>query len=665
MKNTLKIIAGLAVAIVVVLVLVATYLITTFDANAYKEQITALVKRETGRNLTITGDIQLHVFPWLGIQIGATRLDNPAGFTEPDFISFTAISIKTRLLPLFHKQIESDTITLQGLTANLLTNKQGQNNWSLRAAAPPQAESGTSSTTKPPSPMVPPVLRINGIDIQDATIVWRDELTSVHYTIDHLQLHSGPVSLGENIKFNSSMTVHGEDLPDGSIDISLQAETRYDPERQQLDINQLQLQLLGLTIDSRIQLRALATTPDMTGQLTLAKFNPRELLTRMGGDISTTDPQALTSALLDMRFTATADQAEISSLNLTLDDSHLNASAKITDFTTPRIRLNLDLDQINLDRYLPPPAATTISEPANSAPTGSTAFNLPLNLLHTLDVKATTEFGKLTIAQLMMSDIIATITVKNGQLALFPFAANLYGGQAKGRLELDARQTKPKFTLQESLSNIDIGALLHDLVDSDLLVGRSNAELSLTSQGVTPLALRQQLQGHARLSFTDGALNGINVVDMIHRAKAKIENKPEPGATGQQTDFTTLQASVEIKNGIATNTDLTAQAPYLRISGQGKADLVQEMVDYQLRAKIVDSEQGQGGADLASLKGTTIPIIIRGPFTGPDIQLDSAAIRDSLKQQARQQLREKTEQKQDEIKQELQEKLKNKLKSLF
>ena len=62
----------------------------------------------------------------------------------------------------------------------------------------------------------------------------------------------------------------------------------------------------------------------------------------------------------------------------------------------------------------------------------------------------------------------------------------------------------------------------------------------------------------------------------------------------------------------------------LRVNGKGKADLNSDEVDYRVYAKLVGSTEGQQGGAAKDLAGLTIPVRIKGPFTGPkiDVQLD-------------------------------------------
>jgi AsmA protein len=57
------------------------------NPNQYKPQIINLVKTQTGRELSLDGDLKLKLFPLLAIEMNKARLSNAQGFTAPDFAS--------------------------------------------------------------------------------------------------------------------------------------------------------------------------------------------------------------------------------------------------------------------------------------------------------------------------------------------------------------------------------------------------------------------------------------------------------------------------------------------------------------------------------------------------------------------------------------------------
>ena len=93
--------------------------------------------------------------------------------------------------------------------------------------------------------------------------------------------------------------------------------------------------------------------------------------------------------------------------------------------------------------------------------------------------------------------------------------------------------------------------------------------------------------------------------------------------TGVQTcALPILKASFLIKNGVAHNDDLSLKSPLLRLTGAGDINIGEDSLNYLAKASVVESGKGQGGAELASRKGVTIPVRISGPFKSPQYSLD-------------------------------------------
>ncbi|HHK74390.1 MAG TPA: AsmA family protein, partial [Rhizobiales bacterium] len=82
-------------------------------------------------------------------------------------------------------------------------------------------------------------------------------------------------------------------------------------------------------------------------------------------------------------------------------------------------------------------------------------------------------------------------------------------------------------------------------------------------------------------------------------------------------DFSILSGSFKIAKGIVSNSDLKLNGPLVRLSGEGRVDLPRQYLNYKARPKLVASLEGQGGKE--NLKGLTIPVKIKGPWSKPKI----------------------------------------------
>ena len=95
------------------------------------------------------------------------------------------------------------------------------------------------------------------------------------------------------------------------------------------------------------------------------------------------------------------------------------------------------------------------------------------------------------------------------------------------------------------------------------------------------------------------------------------------------------------------------KSPYLRITGDGAANLVSEVLDYRVTATVVKSGKGQGGEDLTDLKGIAIPIKVSGTFSEikfrPDLAGLLAARANKELEKHKEELREKAAEKLDKI----------------
>jgi AsmA protein len=328
------------------------------------------------------------------------------------------------------------------------------------------------------------------------------------------------------------------------------------------------------------------------------------------------------------------------------DESTINGRAGLAKFTPPTYTFDLSVDKLDADRYLPKSAG---SQPAPKGESKATSPEQPIDVaaLKDLNASGTIKIGSLKVSNVKTSNVRLDIKAANGRLDVNPIAANLYKGSLAGALAVNAAAT-PTFTVKQKLSGIDIGPLLKDLADKDLLEGRGNVALDVTAQGNTMSALKKALAGTATLRLTDGALKGINIAGSIRSAKAKLgtlrgEQVQQADKT-EKTDFSELSASFNIKNGVAHNNDLSMKSPLLRVGGEGDINIGADSLDYLIKAAVVGTSKGQGGRELADLQGVTVPVRVSGPLDAPSYKLDFAALAtDAAKQKLEGAVKERIE----------------------
>ncbi len=677
---------GWGLGIVVVLIVAAVIVIPlVVDPNDFKPQIAEAVESNTGRQLSMPGDLGLSVFPWLGLELGATSLANAPGFSDRPFAQVEAVQVKVKLLPLLRKELQMDTVVLKGLKVSLETDAVGKTNWDDLAAGKAEPAEEPSESAEQASEVALAGLAIGGVEITDANLLWDDQSTGAQYRVEQVSLETGAIAPGEAVpvrlqlhlsakepeiagpvEFSGTVALSddnqvvqldaarlttdlaGAGLPGGGLKSKLGFDTRVDLAAQTLDVAGLALDILGLRLEGGVKGKdILGDAAAFSGELRIKEFVPREVIQALGQPLpEVSDPKVLGRADGQLQLAATRDSLTVPQLKFRLDDSTLKGDLRVSQFAKPAIRFALHLDDIDVDRYLPPRS----EEPTPVPPTTAAAAGaqlIPVETLRGLNVNGKLTIDRLKAAQLRSTDIVMQLVAKDGLVRVHPASANMYQGQYQGDVMLDVRGKQPKVSLNEKLAGVQVGPLLKDMLGEARLSGATQATARLTAAGQTPDEFKQSLNGNLAFAFTEGAVQGINLAGLIRKAQAQLSGQPLPAESGpNQTDFSELRGTATVTNGVIRNQDLTAKSPLLRIEGKGSVDLPQEALDYLVTAKVVGSLEGQGGKGLADLRGVAIPVQVAGSFAKPTykVRLDEA-LRGTAEQKVKEKVQEKVQEK--------------------
>ena len=352
-----------------------------------------------------------------------------------------------------------------------------------------------------------------------------------------------------------------------------------------------------------------------------------------------------------------AKQTLAGALNGKLDQSTINAKFGLAKFSPPAYTFDVSIDQLDVDRYTKKSAA--------SAPAPAAGAEQPIDLsgLKGLNANGTIKIGSLKLANMKASNVRLDIHAADGKMEVNPLSANLYQGSTNGSLSA-AASSPPRFAVRQALTGVAVGPLLKDLMNKDPIEGKGNVQLDVTTQGATVSQIKKGLNGTARLNLRDGAVKGINIAETMRGAKAKLgalkgdQQSTGTSAAGAKTDFSELSGNFRVTNGVAHNDDLDLKSPLLRVGGNGDINLGNDSLDYTVKATVVSTLQGQGGADMQALKGLTIPVRLSGPFTAIGWKVDFAGLASAA-------VKQKVDEKKEEVKEKAKEQLKDKLKGLF
>lgn len=426
---------------------------------------------------------------------------------------------------------------------------------------------------------------------------------------------------------------------------NLASDFNAQPAAERLSLSNFKATALGL--ESRVNLNAqgIISAPRFEAELALAPFNARRLLTILGVELpETTDPAALTRLSLKAEAAGSPERFTVRPLQATLDDSDIQGELTVNDRERPDLAFKIAIDQIDLDRYLPPESDEQPVTPETAA--AGTAL-LPVELLRPLRLDGDLRIGKLKLSGLQIEDFILGVKADEGLIKVEPLGAALYQGTMSGSTSIDARPEIPEIRTNNRLSGIQVGPLLRDLTGKqERIRGRAEISYQLNTRGQEVDEFKANLGGEARFSFQDGAVVGVNIGRLLRQTSALAQGRTlSVEERDAVTDFTTLSGSAQIKDGLISNRDLSMMSPLLRLSGQGTANLVSEEIDYLLTTTAVATAEGQEGRDLAALRGISVPIRVSGTFDNP-------RYRPELGSGGLQQLRDNLQQLGDQLRQE-------------
>ncbi|MDP6176107.1 MAG: AsmA family protein [Rhodospirillales bacterium] len=138
-------------AVIAVIVAVVAVLLST-DFNQYRGLVAEEAKAATGRDLVISGNLDLNLSLTPSLSVQGVTLANAAWGSRPEMVKLGSFEAELELLPLIKGDIQINRVRLTGLDVLLETDKKGRPNWLLGGGASPAPEKASSGDQKGPPP---------------------------------------------------------------------------------------------------------------------------------------------------------------------------------------------------------------------------------------------------------------------------------------------------------------------------------------------------------------------------------------------------------------------------------------------------------------------------------------------------------------------------------
>jgi AsmA protein len=550
-------------------------------ASAVRDAVKSEIHAVTGLDPMLGNDVSLSLFPsgtarFHNVVLGDARSGEPA-------VAADELTTRLRYFPLLAGRIEIADVTLVHPVINVTFSASGQSNWagliaSLAHALQPDLDRSAM---------------FSEIGIQDGTVVVHDAGKISAERLEDVQFQVAWPSISRSFGANGHFIWHDQPI-EASLTLS--------------DF------LAALTGDrSGVKVRVTSTPLNIafdgsaTDQPTL----------KIQGTLDVESP-SLRDAMYWTgksklpfggfgRFALRADSdigsgvASLSNVNVELDGNTAEGALTLGTDGHRQVQGTLAADALDLTPY--------VSGVRLVASTDNNWAQLPIQLDGfndlNLDLRLSAASVKIADAQLGRTAVAATMS--GGKLDLTIGESQAFGGVAKGALGIARADNGVAVASHMQFLGVDLADCLGQIFNTRKLEGRGDLALDVNGSGNTVLALTHALSGTATLNAQSGALDGINVEQLLRR----LERRPLSGngdfRTGQ-TPFDQLAVSLKVDQGMVSVADMHVTGPSVKLVVGGQASVPSRDLDLKGVATLVSSNSGDE---------FDLPFVVQGPWDDP------------------------------------------------
>ncbi|MEQ3714453.1 MULTISPECIES: AsmA family protein [Lentibacter] len=633
-------------------IFIAVFLFVGFAAAGLmllpKERIAKVASAEMskalGREVLISGDIGLSVWPVLGVKTGPVQIAGPEWDAAP-LLKAEALSIGVGAAAALKREIEIRRVELVSPEINLITAKDGRVSWAFGEST--EAAGATEgSTGVTPFSLARATVTGGTVLIDDRRAGTREKLTGLDVALSMPKL-AGPATLKlSGLRGGAALSLEGtvgnaRDLIAGKL---TPVTARFE----------------AAGGSARFEGR-MSQALEAEGQMSLSTSSTSTFMQSLGLGAAEL-PRGMGQAI-DMTGQVTFSGGEIVNLRgmtLKLDQNTLTGDADIRlGGAKPQITAKLAAGALDFASL-----AAEGGSGGGESSAGWSKTTIDASGLAAVNAEVSLAVQSLDAGMIKLGASSLGVSLDNSRLVLKLPKATGYGGQISGEFVVNNRGG---LSVGGNLNILqaDVKSLLVDLMGVERLSGKGDGFVKFLGSGRNLDAIMNSLSGNGGLAMAGGTISGLDLNGLMGTGNG----------TKGTTVFDKLGASFDIKAGVLSNDNLNMTLPRIAATGKGVVGLGAQTINYVFTPVALKASSGK---DLA------FPVKIYGPWSNPKIIPDlSAAIdlnfkekKEEVKQKANDAIKKKVEQElgvsvgegqsvEDAVKQGVEDKLKKELFKIF
>ena len=552
-----------------------------------KERIAAIaidqVRAQTGRELTVSGDLSLSFWPVLAITTGPVTLSNADWAGAEPMLTADTLSIGVDPIGLLSGNIAVKQIEIMRPTLRLATRADGTGNWAFGAQA---SQAGTAAPAEAPGSSRS--LTIERLRISDAELIFTPA-DGAAVSVSDLSAQLDWPGSGAPAEFAVSLTRGGAPV---------EMEGRIDDFPGFLDGNLSPVELALQSGGGRIGFAGSAGLgADATGQAEVALSETADFLANLG--VATAAPPLG----LGRRIESTAEitvtsgnRLSLRDLVIALDGNRMTGSADVALGAVPVLTASLQAGALDFSALGAAGGAGGGAAPAGN---GWSTAPIDASALAMMNGEVKLNAASLDLGAVRLGETALALTLDRSRAVLQLERIAIFEGTVTGELVANNRNGL-SVGGNVTASAVDLQAMLRDMAGITRLSGQAEGQVTFLGAGASVDAIMKSLSGDGALSTGRGVFSGIDLDRLMRRGDA----------SGGTTVFDRMSASFTMQDGTLRNDDLLVLLANFRAEGAGRVGLGARDLDYTFTPIALRADTGEALA---------IPVRIQGPWSGPRI----------------------------------------------
>ncbi|WP_170346099.1 AsmA family protein [Ruegeria atlantica] len=553
--------------------------------------LTEQVKAQTGRDLTLTGDVRISFWPVVGMETGPVRFGNASWAGPEPMLSADSLAVGVDAAGLLNgdlrlKRVFADNPVLR------LERSDGRGNWEL--STPTTAT--TAATTGGATPAEPSgQVTLDQLELTNARLIYVENgVTQMDFS--GVTLSASWPEVTAPLVMEAAMPV-----PGGAVQVDLKIPDLPAFAAGSVTVLELALTAPGgeIGFDGRVNLAG-----EMDGTIKVVTRDTERLLAAFGQAGTTVPPGLGKIADISAQMTYTQD-GRISMRNMVaqLDDNLFVGEADITISDPPRIVARLDAGDLDLSRISETGSAPSGTSQANApAPEGWSKDPIDASALALANGKIRLTANSIAVPGMTFGKSDLTLSLDRSRAVLDMHPATLFSGQLKGQVVANNRNGL-SVGGNVTATGIDLEQALTTMAGVKRLSGTAAGAFEFLGVGQSEDQIMRSLSGKGNLDVGPGVISGLDLDRLMGQGTG----------SGGTTVFNSLTASFTIDQGVLTNSDLLMSLKNFRADGTGTVDLGGRNIDYLFTPVALRANSGQG---------ISVPVHIKGPWSDPSIKPD-------------------------------------------